>query len=275
MLKILFCGCLFYCCLSVDYSNAQILVPRKSTKINLIFEAGGAAELMAENSIHGFITSTTTIQIGKILVLRGIVLHGTKSRFKNLKSPVSNNLFFETHFSPLNKYWGFYGAYDMGVRNYKFENLVQSDIETGASSEQPDPGRYSFDENKSNAVFQFSIPSYRVGFGWYLGGAETSDNVNVNFQFSLFGCYSSKASNLINIHSVQNLYNLNVPVMYQGISNLRASKTGFGALFILQSQYIGGRMEVGKRPTLYQNDLYVSGAEKGMYFHLGLNLRLL
>ncbi|MBL7813243.1 MAG: hypothetical protein JNL57_13560 [Bacteroidetes bacterium] len=255
--------------------NAQLLAPRKPTKVNVLLEVGGAAEMMAENSTHAFITGTSTLQLGKILILRGIVTQGTKSRFQNLKSQISNNQFVEFHFSPLGKYWGFYGAYDHGVRNYKFENLIQNDVETGASSKQPDPVQYSPEENTGNAVLQYALPSYRFGFGWYLGGAETSEGAAVNFQFSLFGCHSPKASNLNNVLSTLNSYNVNVPVMYEGASNLKASSSGFGALFLLQSKYLGGRMEVGKRPTLYQNDQYVTGAAKGLYFLLGLNLRLL
>lgn len=255
--------------------NAQLLAPRKPTKVNVLLEVGGATEMMSENSTHAFITGTSTLQLGKILVLRGIATQGTKSRFQNLKSQISYNQFFEFHFSPLAKFWGLYGAYDRGVRNYKFENLIQNDVETGASSKQPDPVQYSPDENASNAVLQYALPSYRFGFGWYLGGAETSEGAAVNFQFSMFGCYSPKASNLTNVLSTQNLYNVNVPVMYEGASDLKASSSGFGALFLLQSKYFGGRMEVGKRPTLYQNDQFVTGAEKGLYFLLGLNLRLL
>lgn len=266
---------LLCCTVCVSSLNSQLLAPRKATKLNLIVEIGGGTDWMSENSLNAFVSGTTTAQFGKFLVLRGIATHGTKSRFQNLKSPLSNNLFLEAHISPLNKHWGFYGAYDFGVRNYKFENLIQNDAETGASSKQPDPVQYSPDENTTNAVFQYAIPTYRFGYGGYLSGAETAEGAQVNFQFTLFGCYSKAASNLNNVQSIFNLYNLNVPIKYTGKSNLKASKAGFGMLAILQSKNVGCRIEFGKRPTLYKNDQYVSGAEKGLFFHFGLNLRLL
>ena len=57
--KIIYTSILFYCLNSVTV-NAQLLAPRKPTKVNVLLEVGGAAEMMAENSTHAFITGTST-----------------------------------------------------------------------------------------------------------------------------------------------------------------------------------------------------------------------
>lgn len=256
---------------------AQILAPRKSTAINLMVESGAAFEMMADNATHGMIHAGATLQLGKFLIVRASIFQGTKSRFNNLKSPISTNAMLETHVSPLNKMWGIYAAFDQGVRNYKFENLEQFDAETGASSAQPHPVLYTPDIVAPNAVMQYALPTYKLGLGWYINVKDDSRERNNQtvFQASFFGSYSREAENFGLATSDASLFNIDVPTRYSGNSNLRARTMGYGALFYLQTpQSLGGRMEIGMRPSLYKGPA-VTNAATGFYFHFGLNFRLI
>ena len=257
--------------------QAQLLAPRPASKINLMVEAGAAFEMMADNATHGLIHGTATVKLDKFLILRGSLYQGTKSRFNNLKSKVSNNMLLEAHFSPAFKMWGFYAAYDLGQRNYKFENLEQFDAETGASNAQPHPVLYTSDITTPNAVMQYTLPNYRFGMGWYIQAVDGAKDKNnqTTFQASFFGSYAPAAKQFGTSTSDASLFNIDVPTRYSGNSVLQARKLGYGALFYLQTpQNIGGRMELGMRPTLYDGTK-AEGVSTGFYFHFGLSLRLI
>lgn len=289
-MKLILLLCISSICFAI---KGQLFMPFTNfKKTGFSLEIGGSMDGNNGESIHALATTTGTFRLGSYFAVRTSLHYGTKSKFENLSTNFSLRNLTEVSFHPfgVNSKEGFakfgvYAGIDDGIRNFKFEGLSQKDMETGATIQQyTGTGYDDYKANYSSTVFQFAIPTYRIGISAFMfspskrEGKKDKSEGGAAANIYIFYAFAPTLQNAV-IKGTESSYNIDVPFEYSITNGLSRKTNGIAfGIQLLTHSYFGFKMEIGSRPTIYKSDSFghkPKGFEKAAYFNLGFNLRLI
>jgi hypothetical protein len=196
-----------------------------------------------------------------------------KSNYGNLDG--STNLQFETCFlfKKLEQdgvSLGLYAAYDQGIRNTKYANVVLENAQTGKqvgnSGNIDANNRYGSD---IKILYRTKLPAIRTGISFY--------NLTKSRYEQYYLCYTFLASTPQGLLTTDvSAHNLTIPIRYN-MDGLAYTKHGFilGYNTLLANIFIMD-IEVGFRPSFYQTHPKeeITKVQRGLFFQLSAGIRI-